>query len=118
LDHAAHLAQLDQQLRWVRGNDDYIRVRLDEDAGVLFVYFPQLLPRGYGFYDSLRERHRESDARAIAANPTEIGQAIGDWVLQACHGLRQHEGQGIFAGTARAGKDERGRHALSSNRLP
>ena len=56
--------------------------------------------------------------RAVAADSAEIGQAIGDRMLQAGHGLRQHDGEGIFAGSARAGKDERGRHALSRNRLP
>ena len=118
LHHAAHLAQLDQQLGRVGRNDDHIRMRLDEDAGVFLIHFTQLFPRGNRFADSLSERHGESDAGAVAADSAEIGQAIGDRVLQAGHGLRQHDGESIFAGAARAGKDERGRHALSRNRLP
>ena len=39
-------------------------------------------------------------------------------MLQAGHGLRQHESEGIFAGSARSGKDECGRHACRRDRLP
>ena len=91
---------------------------LDEDAGLFLVDLTQFFPRGNGFVHALSEWQRESDAGAVAANSAEIGQAIADRVLQAGHGLRQHDGQRIFAGAARAGKDERGRHALRRDRLP
>jgi hypothetical protein len=53
----------------------------------------------------------------LLQTPRKIGQAVADRVLQAGHGLRQHDGQRIFAGAARAGEDERGRHAFRRDRL-
>ena len=54
----------------------------------------------------------------LLQTPQKSGRPSVTGCLQAGHGLRQHDGQGIFAGSARACKDERGRHALSRNRLP
>jgi hypothetical protein len=39
-------------------------------------------------------------------------------LLQTGHGLRQHEGQSIFARAPRAGEDKCGRHARPRDRFP
>src|ERR1700733_13845665 len=92
-------------------------MRLDEDASLFLIDLAQLLPGSDGFVDAVGEWQGKRDAGAVAANSAKIGEAVADRVLQAGHGLRQHDGQRIFARAARAGKDERRRHPLRPNRL-
>jgi hypothetical protein len=91
---------------------------LDQDAGLFFVHLTELFPGGNCFADPLSEWLRESDAPAVVANSAEVRQAITDRSLQTGHGLRQHDGQGVFARAARACKDKRGRHSSRRDRLP
>ena len=93
-------------------------MRLDKDAGVFLIHLAQFFPRGNGFAYALSKRQGEGDAGAVAADSAEIGQAVGDGMLQAGHRLRQHNGQGVFARSARSGEEERRRHALRCDRLP
>jgi len=90
---------------------------LDEDAGFFFIYFAQFFPSGNGFIDPISEWLRLPDAAAIAADSTEIRESIRERVLEARHGLRQHDRQGIFACAARPGKDQRRRHPFCRDRL-
>jgi hypothetical protein len=90
---------------------------LDQDASFFLIDLTQLFPGSDGFADTVGEREGELDAGAVAAHSAKVGQAVADRVLQAGHGLRQHDAKGIFARAARSGEDERGRHAFRRNCL-
>ena len=117
LQHTAHLAHLDQQLGRIGRYDDYIGMGLDEDAGLFLVDLTQFLAGGDRFVYTVGEWQRERDAGAVAADSAKIGRSSLTGCSQAGHGLRQHDGQRIFAGSARAGKNERRRHAFRRDRL-
>ena len=51
----ANLAHLDEQLRRIGRDDEYVGVGLDEDAGLFFVGVAHLLTGGDGLGDALFE---------------------------------------------------------------
>src|ERR1700679_3956784 len=73
VDQGADLAELDEQLRWIGWNDEDVRMRLDEDAGVLLVDFAHIFAGGYGFFDFGLEVGAFGDAGAVAAVAAEGG---------------------------------------------
>ena len=92
-------------------------MRLDEDAGLFFVGFAQLLARGNRLLHALRQGQGERDPGTVAAHPAKIGKAAGHRALQAGHGLRQHDRQGVFSGAARPCENERRRHPAAGHSL-
>ncbi len=101
----AHLAELDHELRRVGRNDEDIGMGLHEDARLALVGVAHVVAGGDGLGDERVEVGGGGDARAIAANAAEVGQAIGFCGVEAVDGLGQHEGERVFARAARAGED-------------
>ena len=55
MNHLAHLAELDEQLRRIRRNDQHVGMRLDQNASLALVGFAQLVARGNRFGHALFE---------------------------------------------------------------
>jgi len=107
VDDLADLADLDEQLRRVGGDDEDVGVGLDEDAGLALVGLAQV----FACFDGLGYKNvqvgRITDAEAVAAFTAEVGQTIAFSWVEAVDGLSQHQGQRIFARSARPGQDQR-----------
>ena len=82
-------------------------MRLNEDAGFALVGFAQIFAGLDGFGKTRIEVGGLRDARAVRTVPAEVGQTIGDRPFQAIHGLGEHEGKRVLAGTCRSGEDHR-----------
>jgi hypothetical protein len=67
VDDLADLAELDEQLRRVRRNDEQVGVGLDEDAGFALVGFAQVLAGPDGFGDKGFEVGGEAMRSAVGA---------------------------------------------------
>jgi len=111
LDESADLAEFDEELRRVGGDDEDVGMRLDEDAGVLLVGVAQLLAGGYGFVDLVFEVGDGGDAGAVVAGAAEAGErlAVGPEIAGlalALDGHGEHEGEGVFACSGGAGEDD------------
>ena len=111
LDEGADLAEFDEELRRVGGDDEDVGVGLDEDAGVLLVGLAELFADGDGFVDLFFEVGGGGDAGAVVADAAEGGEglAVGPEVAGlalALDGHGEHEGEGVFSGSAGAGEDE------------
>lgn len=107
VDDLTDLAELDEQLRRVGRNDEHVGVGLDEDAGFALIGFAQGVAGFNSFGDTGFKIGGVGDPEAVGALPAEIGQAIGFRGLEAVDGFGEHQGQGVFAGAAGAGEDER-----------
>ena len=103
----ADLAELDEELWGVGGNDENVGVSLDEDARFFFVGFAEVVAGGDGFGNAIVEVGGVADAGAVAALAAEVGETVRFSGVKAVHGLGQHEGQRVFPCAARAGQDER-----------
>ena len=103
----ANLAQLDEQLRRVGGDDQHVGVGPDEDARFALVGLPEGVAGGDSFGYSLFEIGCIAYAGAVAANSAEVRQAAGLAGMEAVDGFGQHESQGVLPCPARAGEDER-----------
>ena len=120
LDDGADLAEFDEELRRIGRDDKDVGVRLDEDAGVLFVGVAEFFAGGYGFVDFVFEVGGGGDAGAVAADSAEAGEglAVGPEIARLAFALDshgEHEGEGIFACSAGAGEDERVREATGGD---
>ena len=87
VNHLAHLAQLDQQLRRVGRNDQHVGMGLDEDARLALVGFAQVVAGGHGLGHALFKVGGVADAGAVAATAAEVGQAVGFRGIEAVDGL-------------------------------
>ena len=110
VDQGADLAELDEELRRIGWDDEDVWVRLEEDAGLFFVDLTHVFAGGYGFFDASFEVGGFGDAGAVVADAAEGGQfpAVGAGFARlafALEGESEHEGEGVFAGAARAGED-------------
>ena len=85
---------------------------LDEDAGFALVNVAEFFAGGNGFVDAGVEVEGLADALTVGADAAEVREAVGDLRREAIGGLREHDGQGVFAGAAGAGEDERVREAV------
>ena len=117
MNYLADLAELDEQLRRVGRNDEYVGVRLDQDAGFPFVGFAQAFARFNGFGHALFKVGGIADAGAVGADAAKIRQTVGFGGLEAIERAGQHQGKCVFAGAAWSGKDERMRKPLGSDAL-
>jgi hypothetical protein len=90
---------------------------LDHDARLALVHIPHLLARCHCFGHALFEIGRVADAPAVAADPAEIGQAIGLGRLQAIDRTRQHQRQRVFPCALRSRKDQRLRKPFGRDRF-
>jgi hypothetical protein len=111
LDDGADLAELDEELRGVGGDDEDVGVGLDEDAGVLLVGLAELFADGYGFVYFVFQVGGRGDAGAVVADSAEAGEglAVGPEIAGlalAFDGHGKHEGEGVFSGSVGAGEDE------------
>ena len=111
----ADLAELDEQLRRIGRHDEDVGMGLDEDAGLLFVGFAEVVAGVDGLGDQLVEIGGVGDAGAVAADAAEVGEAVGLGRLEAVDGLGEHEGEGVFACAAGAGQDEGVRETLGAD---
>lgn len=117
----ANLAELDEELGRIGRDDEQVRMRLDEDAGFALVGLAEVVAGGHGGFDQLFKVAGAADAGAVGAGAAEVGQAVGQRLLEAVHGLGEHDGHRVLAGAAGAGQDERvgkaaGAHALAQVR--
>src|SRR5579884_4316957 len=96
-DDGAYLSQFNEKLRWIGRDDQNIRVRLNEDAGLFFVCFAQFFARGDGLFHASFQRHGFGNAGAVTALTAEVGKTTGLLWIQAVCGLGQHESQSVFA---------------------
>src|SRR5579871_1464287 len=111
LDDGAYLAEFNEELWGVGGDDEDVGVGLDEDAGVLLIGLAEVFARGYGLIDLLLQVGGGGDAGAVAADSAEGGQglAVGPevaWLALALNGHGEHDGEGVFACSGGAGEDE------------
>ena len=120
VDHSADLAELDEELRRVGGDDEDVGMRLDEDAGVLFVGLAHVFAGGDGFVDFGLEVGGFGDAGAVSADAAEGGEfaAVDCFagLALAFEGHREHQREGVFARATGAGDDERVRQAAGGDR--
>ena len=96
MDHLPHLADLDLKLRRVRGDDQHVRVGLDEDAGLALVGLAQCFAGFHGCGHQGFKVRCVGDARAVGADAAEVGQPVGFGRVEAVERLRQHERQRVF----------------------
>lgn len=117
MDDLADLAELDEQLRRVGRDDEHVGMRLNQDAGIFFVGFTEAVAGinggGYEFF----KVGGAGNAGAVVTVSAKVGQAVGFGWLKAIDGLGEHEGEGVFAGAARAGEDEGMRKSLGAHSL-
>jgi hypothetical protein len=111
LDEGADLAEFDEELGRIGGDDEDVGVRLDEDASVFFVDFAELFANGYGFVDLFVEVGGGGDAGAVVADAAEAGEglAVGPEVAGlafALDGHGEHEGEGVLSCSGGAGENE------------
>ena len=111
----ADLADFDEELRRVGGNDEDVGVGLDEDAGVALVGVAHVFAGGDGFGYAGVEVAGLADAGAVGTDAAEVGEAVGVCWCEAVGGLGEHDGEGVFAGAAGSGEDERMREALGGD---
>ena len=105
MNDLADLAELDEELRRVGGDDEDVGVGLDEDAGLFFVGLAELVAGGDGFRDAVVEVGGFCDAEAVGAAAAEVGEVVGLSGLEAVDGLGEHEGEGVLPCPAGAGED-------------
>ena len=68
-----HLAQLDEQLRRVRRDDEHVGVGLDQDAGLALVGVAQFVAGRHGLLHALFQVGCLGNARAVGADAAEVG---------------------------------------------
>ena len=107
MDGLADLAELDEQLRRIRRDDEDVGVGLDEDAGFALVNVAHVFAGGHGLGDQRFQVGGGPDARAVLAGVAEVGQAVRFGGLEAVDGFRQHQSEGVLARAARSSQDER-----------
>ena len=117
MNDLADLADFNQILRRVGRDDEHIRMRLNEDAGLFFVGFAQLFAGGQGFGDADVEVGGFSDAFAVAADAAVVGQAVCLNRREAVDEAREHERQRVFACAFGSGEDDGLRDALVKDAL-
>ena len=111
LDDGTDLTELDEELRRIGRDDEDVGVRLDKDAGVFLIGFAEVFAGGDGFGDAGGEVGGGADAGAVGTGAAEVGEGLTvgpevAWLAEALEGHGEHEGEGVFAGSARAGEDE------------
>jgi hypothetical protein len=111
LDEGADLAEFDEKLRGIGGDDEDVGVGLDEDAGLFLVGLAELFTGGDGLVDLFVEVGGGGDAGAVVADAAEGGEglSVGPEVAGfafALDGHCEHEGEGVLSGSAGSGKDE------------
>ncbi len=99
-DDGAHLSELDEELRRIRRDDQQVRVRLDEDAGVLLVCIAHFLACSHGFREAFVEGERGTDALAVGADTAGIRKAVGGDGREAVGGLGEKHGERVLAGAS------------------
>jgi len=107
VDELANLADFDEKLRRIGRNDEDVGMGLNEDASFAFVGFAKIVPGGHSFGDASFEIGSLTDFFAIGADAAEVGEAGALAQVKAVRCLREHDGECVFAGAARTGKDER-----------
>jgi hypothetical protein len=117
LNHVANLVDLDHQLRRIGRDDEHVGVGLDEEAGLLLVSVTQIFASLDSFGEPGVEVRRLRDASAVRAVPAKIGQAVGQGMLDAVHGARQHQSQRVFARSVRPGKNDGVRKVVARQHL-
>ena len=115
VDDLANLAELDEELWWVGGDDEDVGVGLDEDAGIFFVGFAEVVAGGDCFGDEVVKVLGGGDAVAVAAEAAEVGEAVGLGGLEAVDGFGEHEREGVFACAFGSGEDERAGKSLGAD---
>ena len=120
VDQGADLAELDEELGRIGGDDEDVGVGLDEDAGVLLVGLAHLFAGGDGFFYPCFQIRALDYAGAVAADAAEAGELAAGGVgfaglALALQGHGQEEGEGVFACTAGAEEDERVRQAAGGD---
>ena len=117
MNHLANLAELDEQLRRIRRDDEHVGVGLDEDAGFALVGVAHVFAGGDGLGDQRFQVGGGPDAGAVLADAAEVGQAVGGGGVQAVDGFGKHEGERVLARALGAGEDERLRKTLGGYTL-
>ncbi len=112
LDEGAHLAELDEQLRRVGRQDENVRVRLDEDAGLFLVGLAQVFACEHGGGDLVFQVGCTGNSGAVVADAAEAGERLDgrcrlSGLVLALDGHGKHEGEGVLPCTGWAGEDER-----------
>ncbi len=120
-NEGADLAEFDEELGRVGGDDEDVGMGLDEDAGVFAVGLDfEVFAGGDGGGDLLVERGGGGDAGAVAADSAEGGEGLagGPELAGLALALDSHceeEGEGVLAGSRGAGEDERVREAAGGD---
>ena len=117
MNDLADLAQLDEQLRWVRRDDQHVWVGLDENARFALVGIAQGVAGLDGFGYQGFEIGGVRNPAAVGTMAAEVGQAVGLGGAEAVYGFCQHQGQSVLACSGGAGEDERVGKALGADRL-
>ena len=97
MNDLANLAQLDEQLRRVRGDDEEVGVGLDEDAGFALVSVAKVVAGGDCFGDKIFQVGCGGDAGAVGTRAAKVGKGGGFRRLEAVDGFGEHEGEGVLA---------------------
>ena len=105
MNHLAHLAELDHELRRVGRNHEHVGMGLHKDARLALVGVAHVLAGCNGLGHKRVEIGSRGNARAVAANAAKVRQAIGFGGVEAVDGLGHHEGERVFSGAARPGQD-------------
>jgi hypothetical protein len=112
LNEGADLTEFDEELGRVGRDDEDVWVRLDEDAGLFFVGLAKVFAGGHGEFDLFFEIGGGGDASAVGADSAEAGEggAVGPELARlafALDGHGKHESEGVLAGPAGPGENER-----------
>lgn len=120
LDDGADLAEFDEELGWVRGDDEDVRVRLDEDAGLFLVDLAEFFAGGDGEGDLRVEVRGRGNAGAVVTDAAEGGEGLAGGpkiagLTLALDGHAEHEGEGVLAGAGSSGEEQRGGEAAGGD---
>ena len=74
MDDLANLAELDEELRRVGGDDEDVGMGLDEDAGVFLVGFAQVFAGGDGFATRVSRSGASPMRMQLAQRPQKSGR--------------------------------------------
>jgi len=114
MDDLANLAELDEQLRRVRGNDEHVGMSLMR-MRVSFLSVSRRSSRAATASATRSSRLRSRRCGCSCGRRAEVGEAVGLSGLEAVDGFGEHEGQGIFACAFGAGEDERAGKSLGTD---